>query len=366
MPTEDALEKHILQTLEKGTSKKELLNQLTKAGWPEEVIQHYIEKINNTEHALSLIKIEGITTTVNGKLILDRTDLTILPGELLGIIGTSGAGKSTLLYTLVGFLEPDAGDVLLTLKNQSAQSIIKHPDILKKLTGFSPQKPAIYPKLTVKENIQHFASLYGLRGIEITERTGSVMKFVNLQNDKDTPAQNLLAAQQKRLDIACAIIHQPALLILDEPTADLDTIAAEDVWKLITQIHESGTTIIIATHILEDIERNCTRIAILHDKKIMETGTPTELRNLYARNYTITLETTHQQYQKLTKQLKTANVNNITQKDTRLIITTQNPDTIIARLPHMVNQCDDTIAQLSVTKATLKTIFENLVSKTKK
>ncbi|MBI4142035.1 ABC transporter ATP-binding protein [Candidatus Woesearchaeota archaeon] len=363
MPAEEALEKHIIKTLEKGASEKELKKQLLKAGWSEDVVQGYISELNNAEHTLAFIKIDGITKTVNAKTVLDRTDLTINAGELLGIIGTSGAGKSTLLYTLVGFLEPDAGDVILTLKDQPAQSVIKHPEIIKKLTGFSPQKPSIYPKLTANENLQHFAALYGLSGVEITERTKKTITFVNLQDEQNTPTQNLSTAQQKKLDIACAIIHQPALLILDEPTADIDPIAAESIWNIITQIHKSGTTVIVATHLLDDAEKYCTRIAILRDRKIMETGTPTELKNIYARNYTITLETAHKEYAKITKLLKTFKGISTTEKNNQLIITTQSPDILISKLPHITRLSNDNITQLHANKATLKTIFEKVITK---
>ena len=363
MQADEALEKHISTTLAKGTPEKELTQHLTKAGWPEDIIQQYIEKLNSTEHSLAFIKIEGVTKTINGKTVLDRTDLTIPAGELLGIIGTSGAGKSTLLYTIVGFLEPDSGDVILTLKDQQAQSIIKHPEAIKPIVGFAPQIPAIYPKLTVQENIQHFAALHGLRGVEITERTKTTITLANLNDEKNTPAQNLPTAQQKKLDIACAIVNQPALLILDEPTADLDPIAAEDIWQLITQIHKSGTTIVVATHLIDDAEKHCTHIAILRNNKIMETGTPAELKNIYARNYTITLETTHKAYTKITKLLHTFKGTTTTEKNHQLIITTSVPETIMSKLPHIIHQSNDSITQLHASKATLRTIFENLISK---
>lgn len=364
MVEEQVLEKHIARKMEQGAPEKEVLKQLTNVGWPEEMVQQYITKFSTDKVQVSCLKIESITKTFNSNTILDRIELTIPAGEILAIIGESGSGKSTLLLTLVGFLEPDAGDVILTLQDQAPISIIKHPEAIKKITGFSTQTPSFYNKLTVKENLQYFAALYGLTGLEATEQCDKIMQYTGLKTASEIPAQLLSKDLQKKLDIACSIIHNPTILILDEPTADIDPIATKEILLLIKKINEQGTTIIIASHIIEDAEQICDKVAVLRNKKIMETGTPEELKNIYSQESQITLETTKQNYTKLSNILKQHKVK-ATTKNNQLQITAQNPEQLITQIPQLVHKCGDKIKSINLNKPTLRDAFETLIKKSK-
>lgn len=365
MVSVETLEKHIARKIEQGAPKKDILKQLTNAGWPEDVIQQYISKFEKNEVQLSFLKLEGVTKSFDANLVLDRADLTIQSGEILGIIGESGSGKSTLLHTMVGFIEPDAGDVILTLKDQQPVSVIKHPESIKKLVGFSTQNTSFYGKLSVKENVSYFASLNELSGVELTEQSNSLLALTGLKEFKNVISQTLSGNLQKRLDIACSLVNNPKILVLDEPTADLDPVSAKNLLQLIKQINEQGTTIIIASHILEDVEQVCTRIAVLRDKKIMETGSPDELRNIYSQNYQIIIETVHQNYVKLAKLLKGQKSKTVSNalKNEQLVITTSAPEQILARLPILIHHCNDKLKSVSLNKPGLRDVFEMLVQK---
>ena len=368
MVSPETLEKHIERKIEQGTPQKEILKVLVNSGWPEEIVQQYIQKTASTIEQFAFLKMEGITKSFNTHLVLDRAELLVPAGEILGIIGESGAGKSTLLHILVGFIEPDAGDVILTLQDQNPISVTKHPEAIKKLAGFSTQTQSFYGKLTVSENIKHFSALYGLRGVEAIEKINSAIAFAGLSEAKDIIAQTLPRALQKKLDIACSIIHNPRILILDEPTADLDPIAVDSIWELIEQIHSQGTTIVIASHVLEDIERVCSKIAILRDKKIIEIGTPDELTSIYSQNYQVMIETIHQNYSKIIKAIKADKIKIISEtiKQNKLIITTPNPEQLVAKLPSIIQKLSDKIKILHARKPTLKDVFQIVSQKTNK
>lgn len=357
----DLLQKHIEERLSQGTSPQELAKLLMTAGWPEDIVRQYIHTTKPASPQKACIHAEGITKSFNSNLVLDRVNLSVVPGEILGIAGMSGSGKSTFLNTLVGFITPDAGDIAITLDRQQSVSIFKNPTLAKQLIGFSPQTSAFYQKLTVLENIYHFAQLYQLTPAQINARALFLLTLSCLIEFKNTTAQNLTRGCQKKLDIICSLIHTPAILILDEPTSELDAISAQDVWKLIHQIHKD-TTIIIASRMLDELEHHSTRIAILRNKKIMEIGTPTELSSIYSPNYHIKIETYQKSYDAITKRIK-KNLRPIhfTINNNQLTMITPNPEQTLTTLLESITHAQDRIRTLHISKPTLHDTFTKLL-----
>ena len=231
-----------------------------------------------------IIKLQNIKKKFKKRLILDNINLEINEGEIFGIIGMSGSGKSTILKLLIGYYEPEEGDIFFySYKDKNYKSAIKNIIELRKTFGFSAQDPSFYPKLTVEENLYHFGSLYSLPKKLIKENTNDLLEITDLANARKQLAQTLSGGMEKRLSVACSLIHQPKVLILDEPTADLDPIRRKETWNLIKGLHSLGTTIVIASHFLSEIEPVCTKIAILHDHKVIDIGTPVELKKKYGK-----------------------------------------------------------------------------------
>lgn len=361
---DDALAEHIRYTAQKGLSRNEIKALLLKAGWPESQVTEYLQKAFKQLDKGVIIKSTAISKSFGQHQILENVDFEVNAGEIFGLIGMSGAGKTTLLNILVGFLKPEQGDIVLALPGGNTQSVIANPELIKQYVGFSTQTPSFYSQLTVRENLEHFGKLYQITEPDITRRVNALMELVGLAESKNVMAMHLSGGMQKRLDIACALLHDPSILILDEPTADLDPILRKQLWDLIKQINSKGTTIILASHFLAEIELLCTRIAILGNKKIIEIGTAEQLREIYSKNYEIFLTTTSKNYDKLVEQLRRQKryFTKVTKEGTELVIQTPSPEHILPLLANTITHKGD-LENLHVARPTLGRVFEAVMKR---
>lgn len=254
-----------------------------------------------------LLTVEGLSKTFGKLPVLKGVSFSLDEGEILGIMGASGAGKTTLLSCIIGFLKPDKGDVkyLVQKKTQNGsyasefRSILKHGREFKEFFGFAAQTPSFYDNMNVLENLRYFGKLYGLSSDTLKSNITLLLDLMSLSDSKQMLARNLSGGMKRRLDIACALIHNPKLLILDEPTSDLDPLLIEKIWDLIRRINKTGTTILLSSHLVNDLERVCSRVALLEDGMIKEIGSPVELRERFSRGHKIILRTREGNYDSL-------------------------------------------------------------------
>jgi len=364
MEEKEALRSHIETSLLKGAPKQDLQKMLLKSGWPEDLIKLYTKKASDKLPETALIKVESISKRFNTNQVVENISFEVRPAEIFGIIGLSGAGKTTLLNLIVGFLHPDAGDVVLELPDGRKISVYKHPELVKKMFGFSTQTPSFYEKLTVEENLAHFGELYGLPSAKIITKTNYLLKLVGLYDSKKALAQNLSGGMQKRLDIACALIHDPKMIVLDEPTADLDPILRVKLWDLIRQINKQGTTIIIASHFIDEIEFLCNRIAILRNKQITEIGTSEDLISIYSKEFELTLETKSREYGYIIKKLERKKlVDKHKYYQDKLILYTKKPRTALNELNKLLGDKKEIVRKIVLSRPSLSEVFEAFVKK---
>lgn len=316
---------------------------------------------------IPVFKVRGVSKVFDRRIILDNVDLDINPGEIFGLIGASGSGKTTLLNIIIGFLKPEAGDVefrnehLLDHKDsQSFRSVFKHPDDLKRIIGMASQVPSFYTNLTIKENLEYFGTLYGLNKDTLKSNTTTLINLMDLQGSENTLAKNLSGGMQRRLDMACALIHDPKILILDEPTADLDPLLRNHIWRLVRKINKRGTTILLSSHHLSELETLCSRIAILKEGKVLAVGTPNEIKDRFSKQEEIHLETFPGNYYQISD-FKDKDVlreiSRMEDKGTKLVIYTSKPEIVLGELIKKLDQHKETIVDLKVTKPTLDEIF---------
>lgn len=316
--------------------------------------------------AVPILKIRGVSKSFGSKQVLDNVDLEVNEGEIFGVIGPSGAGKTTLLEAMVGFVPLNSGDISYRAENSAVVNFIsikKDFESIKNQIGFSTQTPSFYDKLTVKENLEYFAKLYNIRDEFIQQRISKILDLIELTGEEKTLAGELSGGMQKRLDIACSLINDPKILILDEPTADLDPLLRKHIWKLIKKINSMGKTVIVSSHFLEEIDELCTRIGLIHNKSIILSGTPTEMRNKYPYTQEIVLQLASRNYQKIALQLKGLPINKAIIRGDKMVIYTAKSDILLKGLMNVINKEREEVIELTVQKPTLDEVFTAIVNK---
>ncbi len=201
-----------------------------------------------------IIKFHNISKSFGEKKVLSSLNLEIEEGEIFGILGPSGSGKSTLIQVLLGTLKPDHGKVFFMDEDITGQ-----PDKLKKIMGLTTQENAFYEKLTVLENMQYYANLYGVK-----PDIRKIASSVKLDSSLNTLASRISGGMKRRLDFAISLLHDPKLLILDEPTTGLDPNLVIQFWEIVRRIRDEGKTVIVISHIFDEIKENCKRAGILY------------------------------------------------------------------------------------------------------
>ncbi len=215
-----------------------------------------------------ILKIENVTKEFGKKVIFEKISFELHKGEIFGLVGLSGCGKTTLLNILCGFINQDRGRILFLDEDGTYRDLLLNENKLKTFIGFSSQNPSFYLELTIFENLKFFATLHGIKHDEIVLRADKILSLLKLNDSKDTKASELSEGMKKRLDIAIALINEPKVLILDEPTSNLDVILREELYKYIHEINKHGVTVIFVSHYIDEVKHLCERVAILHNKTI--------------------------------------------------------------------------------------------------
>jgi len=213
-----------------------------------------------------LIQIEDALLTYGDIPALAGLSLDLYAGELLGLLGPNGAGKTSLINCIAG-----------RKKIQRGQIRIAHDGHLSDHLGIVPQEIALYPDLTVQQNLSAFGRLHGLRGGTLNQRMAEALSWAALDQRHDALVNTLSGGMQRRLNIACSVLHQPKILLLDEPTVGIDPQSRERIYKMLESLLELGTAILLTTHQLDEAQTRCDRIAIIDGGRIIDAGTFDEL-----------------------------------------------------------------------------------------
>jgi len=235
-----------------------------------------------------MITVKNLTKKFPSVTALDGVSLEINDKEFFGLLGPNGAGKSTLMNILAGYLDADSGDILIDNEKLSVNNLT-----IKKKIGLVPQALALYDEITAIENLEIFGSLYGLKKSQLRYAIAEKLKMVGLFDRKKDKVQTFSGGMKRRLNLAASILHDPKIILCDEPTVGIDPQSRNAIFEYLEKLNSDGKTIIYTTHYMEEAERLCSKIAVIDFGHIISRGTLDELIDSLNYKQTITISKNH-------------------------------------------------------------------------
>ncbi|KNZ41745.1 ABC transporter ATP-binding protein [Acetobacterium bakii] len=306
----------------------------------------------------AIIAVNSLEKSFGGKKVVKEISFDVKPGEILCLLGPNGAGKSTIINILCGILGYDAGEMSYKGKNINACM-----NNFKKHLGVVPQDLAIYEELSAAQNVSFFASLYGLKGKELAEKVTRALDFVGLLEKGKDKVKTFSGGMKRRLNIACAIAHEPELLIMDEPTVGIDPQSRNHILNSIKKLSQHGMTILYTTHYMEEVEEISTRILIMDSGTVIAEGTKESLKKDVFDERQFIMEIEEDNNLNIDEFYNIEGIKKVEKKEQLLTITTlkniENLDKIIA----LVITSKSKIINLFCRTASLENVFLRLTGK---
>jgi len=225
---------------------------------------------------MTAIDVRGLTRRFGSFVAVDDMSFSVRRGEIFGFLGSNGAGKSTAIRMLCGLLAPTAGTALV-----DGIDVARKPEQVKRRIGYMSQRFSLYELLTVDQNIRFFGGVYGLNGEHYEARRRFVLDMAGLRGREGALTRDLSGGWRQRLALGCAVLHEPPILFLDEPTGGVDPMARRRFWALIDELSRNGVTVLVTTHHLDEAER-CHRVALIHAGRLAALGSPREVKSSFA------------------------------------------------------------------------------------
>jgi drug efflux transport system ATP-binding protein len=232
----------------------------------------------------SAIVVNNLTRRFGDFVAVDRLTFDVRQGEIFGFLGSNGAGKSTTIRMLCGLLTPTSGTATV-----GGVDVGRDPEGVKRRIGYMSQRFSLYETLTVDQNIRFFAGIYGLDGARLDARREFVLEMADLRGRENTLASDLAGGWRQRLALGCAILHEPPIVFLDEPTGGVDPLSRRQFWMLIDRLSAAGVSVLVTTHYLDEAE-HCHRIAIIHGGRLAALGSTRELKQTFANRVILEIQ----------------------------------------------------------------------------
>ncbi|HOC07048.1 MAG: ABC transporter ATP-binding protein [Bacillota bacterium] len=306
-----------------------------------------------------LVEMKNLVKRYGNNLAVDNVNLEIAEGEVFGLLGPNGAGKTTIINMLLGLTKVDGGEIIIFGKrvNGNREDVSKH-------IGIVPQELAIYEDLTAAENVAFFGRLYGLKGKLLQQRVAEALAFTGLSDKRKEFPKKFSGGMKRRLNIACALMHRPRLIIMDEPTVGIDPQSRNHILSSVEDLHQQGSTIIYTSHYMEEVEELCTRIAIMDQGRVIALGSKEELKELVSSEERIVVELAGVNYTVVDEVRKISGVKDCILTDSTLTVLASKRPSLISSIVDAITSAGAEVISLSAEKPTLESVFLTLTGKT--
>ena len=307
-----------------------------------------------------MIEIKDVTKSYGRHKVLQNVSFEIMEGELFGLLGPNGAGKSTLIDILTGIQSMDSGEIFINGKSIKTDKV----EIRKQL-GLVPQDIALLEELNAFDNLEYFGGLYGLAGQELKSQIEKLLEVAGLTDKKKEKVKNYSGGMKRRLNIAVAMLHNPSILILDEPTVGVDAQSRQHIFDYIQSLAEQGTTILYTSHYMEEIETLCKRVFILDLGEEVAYGTKEEVKKLVGHTQTValTLDRVPAGFDEVLKNSENG-IQFVTVNGQDIALTIDQTIFSMMKLIEQVEQAQLVIKSVNVKETTLEEAFLQLTGKT--
>jgi len=305
-----------------------------------------------------IVEVKDLVKRFDQFLAVDNVNFSIQEGEIFGLLGPNGAGKTTTIGAITGMSKIDSGEIKLfgmDMKNKERE--------IKRQVGIVPQDLAIYEDLTTYENICYFGRLYGLRGEKLKESVNKAMEFVGLLDRKNDYPKKFSGGMKRRLNIAIGIVHNPKLIILDEPTVGIDPQARSYIISSIKKLNKMGATIIYTSHYMEEVEELCNRMVIMDNGKVIAMGTKDELKAMVSLDEKIDIEVSFVNFTILDKIKSLNGITDCSIQGNKITVVAKKSNKIVQKIINIISSAESDIVSLNVENPTLETVFLTLTGK---
>ncbi|MDE4086072.1 ABC transporter ATP-binding protein [Planococcus maritimus] len=306
-----------------------------------------------------MLETDKLTKQFKDTIAVDDVSLVLKRGESVGLLGPNGAGKSTAIAMISTLMKPSSGDVRL-----NGKSVLKKPDDMRRVLGVVPQKIALYEELSAYENLKFFGRLYGLSGNKLEQRIEYVLELVGLADRKKELVKNYSGGMQRRVNLAAAMMHEPEVLIMDEPTVGIDPQSRNHLLETIRKLNrDEGMTVLYTSHYMEEVEKLCDRVYIMDHGKVIAEGTKEELKAILSDQETVLIEF-DQNYPELFKKLsEIEGVQHSTIEEQSLKLIIPRGTRMLAALFHEAERYGAQVINVNVQTPTLEDVFLRLTGR---
>ncbi|NMH72399.1 ABC transporter ATP-binding protein [Bacillus sp. RO2] len=303
--------------------------------------------------AIQLTKIFKNTQAVKG------VNLYLEKGETVGLLGPNGAGKSTTISMLSSLVQPTSGDVLL-----KGESVKEQPQHLREILGVVPQEIAVFPELTAYENMSFFGKIYKLPKSELKQRIEEVLTLVGLEQRQKEPVKQYSGGMKRRLNIAVALLHQPEILIMDEPTVGIDPQSRNYILETVKKLNEEkGITVLYTSHYMEEVEFLCQRLYIMDRGEVIASGTKDEVKNILSSEHTIEVEVEKVNPAFIEKLESIPAISSVTTLDKKIILLAPKNINLLEEVFDAAKQTDSPLKGIQIKAPTLEDVFLHLTGR---